>query len=625
MTGLKKLYTGPSKLVVCPDIGTTFSAVSYSFLEPESTPEIESVTRFPGQGSFSKDKIPTVLAYAADTKKFIAAGHEAVEALANPEKCANLILCEWFKLLVRKNDISLDSFPWALPEGKSLQDIYSDYLRYLLKVTETFIKEHKPKWATVWDSLRPSAEFVLPHPNGWEGAEQELLTQAAIKAELIQNTREGRARIHFVTEGEAALHFCINQRGHSELKSDGVIIVDAGGGTIDISSYAADSGGTIATGTSALFSARETAPALCKLAGSAFVTEAFRRLIEERLKGSRFIDHADHIVDLFDHDTKHHFQDVESPMFIPFTGKRDNDEGRGIRNGQIRLSGAEIANCFQRSVASIVTGVTEILKATASSANGGEHPMIQRAFHSELEVYRPQTDRNKAAAKGGVSYYIDRIVSSRVCRHTYGIHCHIDYHPADPEHLRRKNNVVKSDIGKLELHTAFNIILKKGTTVREGTEFKKAYFVARRSEDHPDLNNISQDILVYEGPEEHPCWMDEGQDRHFRKLATLFAATGHLPKRLIRSVIKGPRRKGSPRSSWYWQIDYDIILLFGGTQLHAQLAWEDEELPTRKMEEQSKEAMEVNFICGAGEVPSDRAPWRVIDPAAPAACRLLMQ
>jgi len=33
---------------------------------------------------------------------------------------------------------------------------------------------------------------------------------AAIKAKLITNTDDGRARIHFVSEGEASFHWCVS-------------------------------------------------------------------------------------------------------------------------------------------------------------------------------------------------------------------------------------------------------------------------------------------------------------------------------------------------------------------------------------------------------------------------------
>lgn len=50
---------------------------------------------------------------------------------------------------------------------------------------------------------------MLSHPNGWEGKEQSQMRQAAVKAKLVPDNAVGQSRISFVTEGEASLHFAI--------------------------------------------------------------------------------------------------------------------------------------------------------------------------------------------------------------------------------------------------------------------------------------------------------------------------------------------------------------------------------------------------------------------------------
>ena len=96
-----------------------------------------------------------------------------------------------------------------LPTNKSAIDVYGDFLRYLLQCTSTFIKDAHANGAALWKSVEKSVNFVLSHPNGWEGAQQSAMRQSAIKGGLIPDTDEGRARIRFVTEGEASLHACV--------------------------------------------------------------------------------------------------------------------------------------------------------------------------------------------------------------------------------------------------------------------------------------------------------------------------------------------------------------------------------------------------------------------------------
>ena len=57
--------------------------------------------------------------------------------------------------------------------------------------------------------MQDQIDFVLPHPNGWGVSQQSEMRRAAVLADLISDTTAGHARLSFVTEGEASLHFSI--------------------------------------------------------------------------------------------------------------------------------------------------------------------------------------------------------------------------------------------------------------------------------------------------------------------------------------------------------------------------------------------------------------------------------
>ncbi len=59
-------------------------------------------------------------------------------------------------------------------------------------------------------SVGNNIEFILSHPNGWEGQQQSEMRRAAINADLV-NANDASERISFITEGEASLHFCLNK------------------------------------------------------------------------------------------------------------------------------------------------------------------------------------------------------------------------------------------------------------------------------------------------------------------------------------------------------------------------------------------------------------------------------
>jgi hypothetical protein len=96
-----------------------------------------------------------------------------------------------------------------LPPNKTVVDVFSDFLKYLFTCAASYIQDTHPNGRTLWNDLKDDIHFVLSHPNGWEGKEQSQMRQAAVKAKLISNNAAGQSRISFVTEGEASLHFAI--------------------------------------------------------------------------------------------------------------------------------------------------------------------------------------------------------------------------------------------------------------------------------------------------------------------------------------------------------------------------------------------------------------------------------
>lgn len=96
-----------------------------------------------------------------------------------------------------------------LPRNKTPVDVFGDFLRYLFNCTRIFIIDTHANGKALWQAVEHSTEFVLSHPNGWEGAQQTKMRRAAVYGGFIPDTDEGRARIRFVTEGEASLHACV--------------------------------------------------------------------------------------------------------------------------------------------------------------------------------------------------------------------------------------------------------------------------------------------------------------------------------------------------------------------------------------------------------------------------------
>jgi hypothetical protein len=144
-----------------------------------------------------------------------------------------------------------------LPMGKTIVDLFSDFMRYLFDSTKSFFVAIESNGEVLWNSATDNIELVLTHPSGWGGPQRDQLRTAAVRANIIPDTPEGHARIHFLTEGEAKFSFCATQTQvgetlkvrHSQSSAllpyfltrqqfdDKVIVIDAGNQTIDINYY----------------------------------------------------------------------------------------------------------------------------------------------------------------------------------------------------------------------------------------------------------------------------------------------------------------------------------------------------------------------------------------------------
>ncbi|KAH8110514.1 hypothetical protein DFH11DRAFT_1514361 [Phellopilus nigrolimitatus] len=541
---MAKAYTGTSRrLVIAFDVGTTFSGVSYCLLDPGQDPKICNITRYPGQEHASgSSKIPTVLCYDLQGK-LRAAGAEALLP-ENVEKVEDeeWIKVEWFKLRMRPGSMPADAqetnLP-CLPANKILVHVFADFLGYLMSCAENFIRETHLTLSRSWDSMKNDTVFILGHPNGWEGAQQSMMRQAAIISGMIPDTDQGRSRVKFVTEGEASLHYCLRE-GVLDLVSaytdnKGFVIADLGGGTLDFSAYKV-------IGTQPL-RVEEISVAKCELQGSTFVTSRAKIFIQGKLCKSRYgsDDHVKQIGERFDETTKKVFRDTSDACVVPFGSIADKDLENGIRSGKLKLSGYEVATFFKPSIAASIAAITDLISessipiATVYLVGGfSASPYMTAQIKQHLKrfdicVTSPDGQTAKAVADGAVSFYFDQYVSSRRAKFSYGMGLNTDYNPADPEHQKRKND---------------------GTLVSKETEFRLPFCV--ESPNKKGILTHEVKLYAYQDKGGPSLWKDQGKP--------LFKN-----KNIADSIC--------------WCQNYCLVIMFGGTELTAQVAWEENVIP----------------------------------------------
>ncbi|KAF4620993.1 hypothetical protein D9613_001112 [Agrocybe pediades] len=577
-------YGGPQrKLVLAFDLGTTYSGISYSILDPGQVPKIKPVTRFPAQGHIAGVyKIPTIIYY--DRKGTVrAVGAEAKdERVFEKAEEEHWVKAEWFILHLRsktgnENQI-LDHIP-PLPLNKTVTEVTADFLVYLLQCAASYIQDTNRDGSSLWASIRNEVHFVLSHPNGWEGRQQAEMRKAAVLAKLVPETPSGHSRISFVTEGEAKLHFLIyNGLPDSAIKhGDGVVIVDTGSGTIDVSSY------------SKIGSSREIyeeiAAPECYMQGSASVKMYAEAFLRSYLEGSSYGNAKDiqHIVECFDKlTTKPQFRDPSKTQYVKFGGLRDKDLGYNIRNGQLKLQGADVVTFFEPSINCIVEAVQEqrrkahkpishVILVGGFTANDWVFNKVHEALAPlQLNVMRPDNYVGKAVSDGAISFYLDHYVNTRVSKVTYGNFCHIPFDANDPEHIQRASNTFTSISGNRRIKNSFDVILAKNTQVSETQEFRRSY-VREYEKIMDDFKTATFNVWCYRGVVEEPKWKDVDEG-HYSKLCTI--EVGDLSKLPLLPEYRAGVG-GSPAVRYY-RLSYDIVLLFGLTELKAFVAWKDQ-------------------------------------------------
>ncbi|KZT00544.1 uncharacterized protein LAESUDRAFT_688021 [Laetiporus sulphureus 93-53] len=576
-------YTGPRRrLVLAFDIGTTFSGVSYSILDPGQVPQILGIRRFPGQENNASDsKIPSILYYGKDGNVKAVGAEALLPHIRDEAEDNNWIKVEWFKLHLRpqaevdasRADVERLKVVSALPPTKAIIDVYSDFMKYLFECARTYITETHASGDLLWASIQQHIDFVLSHPNGWGGHQQSKMREAAAKAGLV--SQAASPQIRFVTEGEASVHFCISNGLATEAMQNGqnVMVVDAGGGTVDINTYSIVAGKRVTM--------EEIAASECLYHGSAIVTSRAHGFLKRKLANSRFgnAQDIDEMRNQFDKTTKLVFRSADDMAYIKFGSMRDRDPSVGIRNGQLTLSGADVASMFEPSIIAIKEVVRRQLDGADSSVStvflvGGfaASPWL----FSQLKIYvenlyvkfaRPDTHTNKAVAEGAVSFYLDGFVTSRVARFTYGARCNIQYNPSDPEHLRRLNKVFIGKAGEPRVPDNFLIILNKGTRVSEKKEFSQNLVFDARNP--LELGKVQTDIICYRGNSRNPRWLDVDPDT-YSVLCRVVGDTSHVPH----LPVDGP-------AGVFYRQSFRVILAFGLTELKAYLSWDEDGVEKR--------------------------------------------
>ncbi|KAG8830437.1 hypothetical protein FRC18_008098, partial [Serendipita sp. 400] len=473
-----RVYQGEEKIIVAIDLGTTHTAVSFVHAYPGSDLDVRMVTRWKGQPEAAGDsKIPTLVTY--EQGGMIACGAEAREYIGDEA----YEVSRWFKLHLHPDSMKISDRPPAydsdgntspsmeippLPSNVTLTKVYSDFMRYVFSGFRTFFQETTPNGVAIWDRLSSSIVIVLTIPNGWDTRQQGFLKQAAREADIVQSEEDADLRIDFVTEGEASVHYVLGKVNHRTWLKKGTMfaVTDAGGSTVDSTLY-------VCKALEPKLELEEVCASECVQAGGVFVDRAARALLTEKLANSRFGDSGSisDMVEKFEQRTKRVFDGSQESNVIEFGGRRDNDREYGIVQGKITLKESEVCTAFDGVIIRSTESCLKLLagrkvKHLLLVGGFGESPYLRLRLKKEFElqgteVVTVEEPSKKAAAEGAVMWYTKQTVSGRIARFTIGAEISVRFNPANPEHLKRRDQAFIKPSGDTSLRYGFQTIVEK--------------------------------------------------------------------------------------------------------------------------------------------------------------------
>lgn len=428
-------------------------------------------------------QIPTVL-YYDQYQKVVGWGPDIAEALAPtgyPKPGVQKV--EWFKLqLMLSGNTYIDPINLPpLPPGKSEIDVAADYLFKLRQAMRAALQK---TLGEVFNREERNIRYYLTVPAIWNDAGKAATRAAAIQAGFLRDENDNRLTL--VSEPEAAALFC-SKTGLLNLKvHDAVLIVDCGGGTVDLIAYEVEDENP--------FTVAECTAGSGDSCGSTALNRNFSNILRTKIRKMKLPDgsktagrvYAKCIMD-FENRIKADFRNNGQKWAVDVGIEAEFPEA-GIEEGYMTFTNEEILQCFEPVVNRILELVrNQIIAIQAQNRTlqnilvvGGfgasEYLFQQIKLHVppqfQSKVVRPM-DSVAAIVKGAVTAGItERVITHRVARRHYLMATlqpfKEGYHP---EAYR-----VPSLDGKDRCKFTRQIFVQKGQKVKIGEPVKVSFF-----------------------------------------------------------------------------------------------------------------------------------------------------
>ncbi|KAM0754904.1 hypothetical protein T439DRAFT_321963 [Meredithblackwellia eburnea MCA 4105] len=588
-------------LVLSMDIGTTNTAASIIHLVPGISGVVRVVNKWPNEPNSAK--VPTLLAYDEDGRAKAAGKEVLADRYFDDISDGKLFVSKWFKLHLHPSmmppppygdDVQSDpndreghlidtgaqgtafEIP-PLPRGVGVQKCYADMIRYVYNHAKTWYLENTPDGHLTWSRLGDRLQLVIAHPNGWSNQEQSVIRGAVIDAGLmLPNAKEDRLRL--VTEAEASVHYGLfHTTGTPEsgwlTVGSSFAVVDAGGSTVDTCVYTVES-------VSPKLVLREAGLSACIQCGAIFVTRAMRRILEKKLEASERYntpDVIDTLIEFFEQHTKLTFDAVDENYILKFGMKGDTEIACGISQGRLKLTGLEVEQAFAPLVDQVIRSIKAQIKGLRVThlllvGGFGESPYVKRRLRSyfeggdRLKVVTIDEPTQKAVAEGAAIHFAQDHVSARATRFEYGLCTNRRY---DPTYQTQRSIIVFST-GKKFFSGGWTKIVAQGVIIESEQVYKEKFWVHKK---RADSLLFSTTLLSYNGPDatgRYGGWSTDEMGRLYPGFSECCTITADLS-----SLAAATKIERTPSGEKYRELDFEVGLFFGGTELRACIIWQE--------------------------------------------------
>ncbi|KAK4895262.1 hypothetical protein LTR27_006605 [Elasticomyces elasticus] len=538
-------------LVIGIDFGTTFSGVAAAYsANPESPDELNIIKTWPGGNNITSDKVPSEVAYgghhgAASTSrdsKLTINGKRKFDAISSDGSNSKDGQMRWglqikpdedrlrcLKLLLDPSQHIPDHV--MLPDvrhqlmacGKDVKTIVAEYLRAVYDHTKVILGR---RYGQAFVSAT-KLTVILTVPAVWSDAAKDATLKAAEAAGM-------GGSLAMISEPEAAAVYTLQAMQPNHLKiGHNFVVIDAGGGTVDLISYSIRQLKPLRL--------EELAKGSGGFCGAAFLNNRFEQFVRQKLGLTAF----DTIrttkpksclmaLKYFEDYVKRNFDPDDDDTFnIPFPGVPDNEKA-GIEDGFLIIGSGLQANGLV-----LVGGFGQsecLLKALQTRFSGGVHG---------IEVLQP-VNAWTAVVRGAVLRGLEgaEMVTNRKARRHYGVRCSEAFDPSIHPISCRTWDI---DEESWRANHRMSWFISKGQTV---SSTKPVVFPFYRTFAAGDSKTVTSELIIADGDVAPKGWSSAlGSDT--RVACRMTVNLNAVPAKLWKT-------KCNPKGKVYQQLDYNI-------------------------------------------------------------------